>query len=261
MTLEIATLIILSLSVLANIGLVVLINKIYQNVKLIDSPQNIVTNLESLSKEFLTFKKNIKKDTQANTAVIHSGVTEVKKQVEINSNQNIQILKTLQDRLSEILSLNLTKISEITESTSKQLSSLRDYASSQDQDIKRYREGYDYTILKKIAIPLISIIDKLEEAISNPEADNFFEEIKDRLLITLESHDIEPFEVEINADHKSIDQIDSYSQLQANIVDDKELNGLVHSVVLQPYIFRNGIECRSLRNGIIKINKFKEATE
>jgi len=260
MSLDTGILILLSLSILINLALILVANKLYKNTKLVDSPDNIVENLNHLSKVIQVFEKSLVSSNSKNNKIAESNFGQLNKNIDRNSQQNLKIANTLQENLLQILRKNLTEIKESTEDSKSQLTSLREYASTQDEEIKRHREGYDFSIIKKIAVPIISVIDKIEERIMTAdEKDPFIQEVIERLLVVLESHDIEKFEIKKNVSHKIIEKIDSFSQLQANVVADKELHGLVHSVILQPYVYNHNNGKRPFRNGVISINKYIEA--
>ena len=125
----------------------------------------------------------------------------------------------------------------------QQISAIRDYASSQQDRIDKLQDGYDWTIIRTFCLKIIRCIDNLENRIKtmleNGLETESLENIRDELLFSLESSNVEQFELEVNSEYGGNEKL-------AEVVKDKSpckdgsMKGKISSLIRPGYQYAIG---------------------
>ena len=133
--------------------------------KLVTFPQKAINVMETFQKEHINFKNQISKHLKETTS---------------------QLSNVIQETGKEISKLN------------EQIKEFKNLTEKRGEELKRYKDGYDYSNLKSLILGLIDNIKYIEKNLSNQEIVSspllrYFEAVKDKLDLLLQSRGIEKF--------------------------------------------------------------------
>lgn len=98
-------------------------------------------------------------------------------------------------------------LSELTE----EVSAIRQYAAAQQDQMRKLQDGYDWMIIRRFCMRIIRCIDNLDDRIAKlndrqQEMCACLEDIRDELIIALESSGIEQYQPDLNVPFKGLEK-------------------------------------------------------
>jgi len=236
----------LTVIAVAFVLIILVLVRIYRNTKVVQSPDNIVKQIKSLSVDIDTQNKSIK---------------EIKFRIQKTENSFIKILghhldekhdelvKDVDMQFQEFASNQKTSLKQYAELNHKVgaiedlLDTLKDFVADQKQEIRRLHEGYDWSVINNISVGLINVIDSIDEeldALKGKSEDKKerkrLEEIRDSILILLESHDIKESAPTVG----SVYEQQAEDDCTVTFIESKEpkMRGKIARVVKPSFIYR-----------------------
>jgi molecular chaperone GrpE (heat shock protein) len=120
----------------------------------------------------------------------------------------------------------------------QQISAIRDYTSSQQNRIDKLQDGYDWTIMRTFCLKIIRCIDNLENRIKtmleNGLETDMLEDIRDELLFSLESSNVEQFELEVNSEYGGNEKLAEVVK-DKSPCEDESMRGKISSLIRPGY--------------------------
>jgi len=98
-------------------------------------------------------------------------------------------------------------LSELTE----EVSAIRQYAAAQQDQMRKLQDGYDWMIIRRFCMRIIRCIDNIDDRIAKlgdrqPDVCACLEDIRDELVIALESSGIEQYQPDLNVPFKGLEK-------------------------------------------------------
>jgi molecular chaperone GrpE (heat shock protein) len=226
----------IALMMLATISFLLLLlatTKFYRNAKVIDTPDNLIKSLSKLEKAVDGQKSNLVKLEgrliDKTERLYDEGFRQIHSDVHRLAETSIQVQK----RLLEILGDSNKNVAEI----DAQISALRQHTAEQQALLTRFQQGYDYTVNKGLISGLIRAIDNVDErlvSLSDTESRAAVNEVKDNLLIALESQNVDQFEPPVGAVYKEYMKV---AQAKRQETEDADKVGKIAAVVAPGYVY------------------------
>lgn len=120
----------------------------------------------------------------------------------------------------------------------QQISAIRDYTSSQQDRIDKLQDGYDWTIMRTFCLKIIRCIDNLENRIQkmleNGLDTESLEDIRDELLFSLESSNVEQYELEVGSEYGGNEKLAEVVK-EKSPCKDKSMKGKISSLIRPGY--------------------------
>lgn len=226
----------IALMALATLSFLVLLFatiKFYKNARVIDSPENITASLSKLEKSIARQNSTQAKYEARILSNVERLFDEGFRQLHSDVNRLVETSIQVQKRLLEILGDNNKNIAEI----DAQISALRQHSAEQQALLSRFQQGYDYTINKGLISGLIRTVENIDERaalLSDSHSLSVINEMKDNLLIALESQNVDQFNPPVGdmySEHVKV------SQAIGEVTSDPEKNGTIASVLAAGYVY------------------------
>ena len=227
--------------ILCLIAFLLVLWTLYKNVKKIDTPSNILSEIDELSKKLDQNQKQTKvlssalyKTESLLLKSLNDGLMDQSASYISQAEREVQTLDAGMQSVGKAIS----SINEQLNRIDGQITSIRDYAGNQQQQLHRFQEGYDWEITKKFVSGLIRILDNIEDQRANLEdssTDEILEDVYDRILIFLESNGVETFSPSQGELFKQYSNICKATQV---LTSEQEKEGKVESVRRHAYIYR-----------------------
>lgn len=242
----------ITLTILATASFLLLLfatAKFYRNAKLIDTSENITDRLGNLEKAVTSQTTNITKLEERLLSktehLYEEGFRDLQRDVHQLAETSVQVQK----RLLDILADGTKNVADI----DAQISALRQHTSEQQALLNRFQQGYDYTVNKGLILGLIRAIDNINErtkSLEDPQSQEIANDIKDSLLIALESQNIDQFSPPVGAVYKKHMK---EAQAERQATEDAEQVGTIASVLAPGYLYAGGETERIVKPAMVAV--------
>jgi molecular chaperone GrpE (heat shock protein) len=155
----------------------------------------------------------------------------------------------VQKRLLEILGDSTKSVAEI----DAQISALRQHTVEQQALLTRFQQGYDYTVNKGLISGLIRAIDSVDErlvSLEDAESQAAVNEVKDNLLIALESQNVDQFAPPVGAVYK---EYMKFAKATRQATEDADKAGTIAAVVAPGYKYVGGETERVIKPAMVAV--------
>jgi len=234
--------VLLTLIALVFIVILMVLLRIYRNTREVESAENIVHQIKSLSHDIEEQNRSVR-DVKLRIQKTENSFLKVL--AHHIDDKNEQLLKDIDMQFHDFAALHKSSSQQYTSIGSRigeienLLGTLKEFVAEQKQEIRRMQDGYDWSVVNGLCLGIIDVVDRIDEEISatsNKKEIGRLVDIRGLLLIMLETHHVAELKPDDKKDYSALESDENMEIVFCDTEKDEE-HGKVAKILQSSFIY------------------------